>query len=97
MISVAATGQHAFIPEFQFGSFEKIDLITGVKINITTNHAKLVASDFGPGGVLFAINEWTNEFYTVDTQPMVPPLYLELTLLQPIIVGQVWHMMRLPG
>ncbi len=67
VITTAAMSQHAFIPEFQFGSFDKIDLINAEITNIGTTQSKLGASDFGPGGVLFAIDEWYNGFYQVDT------------------------------
>jgi len=67
IISSAAYGQYAFIAEFQVGSFDKIDLITAEKTNIGTTQTRLSASDFGPGGVLFAIDESTSNFYEVDT------------------------------
>ena len=67
IISSMSTGQHAFIPEFQFGSFDKIDLLTAVKTNIGTTQSKFGASDFGPGGILYAIDEWYDGLYQVDT------------------------------
>jgi len=67
IISSAALGQHAFISEFQFGSFDNIDLNSALKTNIGSGVAHFSASDFGPGGVLYAINDWDNGFYTIDT------------------------------
>lgn len=67
MISSFAIGQHGFIPEFQFGSFDKINLTSAAKTNIGTTQAKIGASDFGPGGILYAIDEWYDGLYQIDT------------------------------
>jgi len=79
--SIFAIGQHAFIPEYQFGSFDKIDLLNAAKTNVATTSYKIPASDFGPGGLLYAIDYLSNGFFIIDTitgagtlvAPIIPP------------------------
>ncbi len=65
-INSIATAQHGFVIDIP-GSLDRIELQSATKTNIGTTPSDITASDFGPGGVLFAINSITNEFYSIDT------------------------------
>lgn len=62
-----AIGQHGFIIDLQTSALDKIDLTTATKTNVGTTQSNIVASDFGPGGLLYAIDSLTNGFYEIDT------------------------------
>ena len=66
IFSSIVTAQQGFVIDIT-GSFDNIDLPTATKTNIGTIPSNITASDFGPGGLLFAINSVTNEFYSIDT------------------------------